>query len=84
MVEYTEHHRTVYWPVEADLEDALARWNLTEQDLLNTWYPGTTIQEIAEDLEFFPEPLPTTNILRDASVFASFVNDVLREHACME
>lgn len=74
MVEYTEQHRTVYWPAEADLEDALARWGLTQQDLLNTWYPGVTIREIADDLESFPTPWPTTNILRDASVFASYIN----------
>lgn len=74
MVEHTEHHRTVYWPAEADLEDALNRWNLTPQDLLNTWYPGTPIQEIADELQSFRTIAPTTNILRDASIFASYIN----------
>lgn len=72
MVHYTKHHMTVYWPAEADLEDALVRWNLTEQDLYNMW-PTGTYAEIFDDLETMQPHDHTTNIGRDAGIFAEFL-----------
>lgn len=72
MVQYTRVHLTVAWPADADLEDALERWGFTKQDLYNIW-PNGSYDEILNDLTCMDALEHSTNIARDASIFAYFL-----------
>lgn len=67
-------NKLVYWPDEADTEDALIRWDITEQTARELWPKGTSLQTIKEDLESFTMPGETPNIARDAGIFHELVN----------
>lgn len=72
MPHYTELHLTVSWPPGADLEDALARWDLTKQDLYNIW-PDSRYDQILDDLMHMDPEAHTTNVFRDAGLFSNFL-----------